>query len=69
MLNLLAFLVHTVLTLTSVKYQRLRHELGARRTFFDDLRTLTRYLFFPSWEHLLDFMLTQLELLPVPDSS
>ena len=69
MLNLLAFLVHTVLALTSVKYQRLRQELGARRTFFDDLRTLTRYLFFPSWEHLLDFMVTQLELQPAPDSS
>lgn len=69
MLNLLAFLVHTVLALTSVKYQLLRQALGARRTFFDDLRTLTRYLFFPSWEHLLDFMLTQLELLPAPDSS
>lgn len=69
MLNLLAFLVHTVLSLTSVKYQRLRQELGARRTFFDDLRTLTRYLFFQSWDHLLDFMLTQLELQLAPDSS
>jgi len=69
MLNLLAFLVHTVLSLSSLKYQRLRHELGPRRTFFDDLRTLTRYLFFPSWDHLLDFMLTQLELQPAPDSS
>lgn len=69
MLNLLAFLLHTVLTLTSVKYQLLRQELGTRRTFFDDLRTLTRYLFFQSWDHLLDFMLTQLELQPAPDSS
>lgn len=69
MLNLLAFLVHTVLSLTSVKYQRLRQELGARRTFFDDLRTLTRYLFFQSWDHLLDFMVTQLELQLAPDSS
>lgn len=69
LLNLLAFLLHTVLSLTSVKYQLLRQELGPRRTFFDDLRTLTRYLFFPSWDHLLDFMLTQLELQPAPDSS
>lgn len=69
MLNLLAFLIHTVLSLTSVKYQRLRQELVTRRTFFDDLRTLTRYFFFQSWDHLLDFMLTQLELLPPPDSS
>jgi hypothetical protein len=69
MLNLLAFLLHTVLSLTSVKYQRLRQALGTRRTFFDDLRTLTRYLFFQSWDHLLDFMIAQLELQPVPDSS
>jgi hypothetical protein len=69
MLNLLAFLVHTVLSLTSLKYQLLRQELGTRRTFFDDLRTLTRYFFFQSWDHLLDFMLTQLQLLPAPDSS
>jgi hypothetical protein len=68
-LNLLAFLVHTVLSLTSLKDQLLRQELGARRTFFDDLRTLTRYLFFPSWDHLLDFMLSQLERQPLPDSS
>jgi hypothetical protein len=69
MLNLLAFLVHTVLSLTSVNYQLLRQELGARRTFFDDLRTLTRYFFFQSWDHLLDFMVTQLELQPIPDTS
>ncbi len=69
MLNLLAFLLHTGLSLTSVKYQLLRQELATRRTFFEDLRTLTRYLFFRSWDHLLDFMMTQLELLPAPDSS
>jgi hypothetical protein len=69
MLNLLAFLIHTVLTLTSVKYQLLRQELGTRRTFFDDLRTLTRYLSFQTWDQLLDFMLSQLNLLPAPDSS
>src|SRR5688500_3055133 len=44
-LNLLAFLVHTVLSLTSVQYQLIRQELGTRRTFFNDLRTLTPYLF------------------------
>lgn len=69
MLNLLAFLVHTVLALTSRQFQLIRQELGARRTFFDDLRTLTRYFVFNSWSHLLDFMATQLDLLPDPDSS
>jgi hypothetical protein len=69
MLNLLAFLLHTVLSLTSVHYQLIRQELGTRRTFFDDLRTLTRYFFFTSWSQLLDFMASQLEVQPAPDSS
>jgi hypothetical protein len=61
-LNLLAFLFHTVLHLGDQRYRRLRDHLAARQTFFHDLQTLTRYLYFESWDHLLDFMLTQLEL-------
>ena len=61
MLILLAFLCHTVLQLADSMYQRVRAELATRKTFFDDMRALTRYLFFTSWEHLLDFMLTHLE--------
>jgi hypothetical protein len=63
-LNVLAFLCHTVMDLTSEKYRRLRAELGARMTFFDDLRTLMRYLPFMSWDDLLDFMLMGLGLSP-----
>ena len=47
-LLLLAFLFHTVLDLSCLMYQAVRRELGARRTFFDDLRALTRYLYFLS---------------------
>ena len=61
-LNLLAFLFHTVLHLIDERYQRLRDHLGARQTFFNDIRTLTRYLYFDSWDHLLNFMMAQLEL-------
>jgi hypothetical protein len=61
-LNLLAFFFHTVLHLIDARYQRLREHLGARQTFFNDIRTLTRYLCFDSWNHLLDFMIEQLEL-------
>jgi hypothetical protein len=39
-----------------------REHLGARQTFFNDIRTLTRYLCFDSWNHLLDFMIEQLGL-------
>lgn len=68
-LNLLAFLFHTVLDLVDVKYRLLRQELGPRRTFFNDIKTLTRYLYFDSWQHLLDFMIKQLELDPIFDTS
>jgi len=68
-LNLLAFLFHTVLDLTDAKYKLLRTELRVRKTFFDDLRALTRYLFFESWEHLMDFMIANLKLSPPVDSS
>jgi len=61
-LNLLAFLFHTVLELVDAKYRLLRQALGPRRTFFNDIKTLTRYLYFDSWQHLLDFMIKQLEL-------
>jgi len=61
-LNLLAFFFHTILHLIDTRYQRLREHLGARQTFFNDIRTLTRYLYFDSWNHLLDFMIEQLEL-------
>jgi hypothetical protein len=61
-LNLLAFLFHTILHLVDQPYRRLREHLAVRQTFFNDIQTLTRYLYFDSWDHLLDFMLKQLEL-------
>jgi hypothetical protein len=63
-LNILAFLFHTIFDLVDSKYQQLRSALGARKTFFNDIRALTRYILFDNWNHLLDFMFTQLELIP-----
>jgi hypothetical protein len=68
MLNLLAFLFHTVLELCDEQYRRVRAELVVRRTFFNDLQALTRYLYFDSWPALIDFMFTRLEL-DVADNS
>ena len=68
-LNLLAFLFHTAFALLDAKYHVLRAALGARQTFFNDIRTLTRYFVFDSWDHLLTFMLQQLELEPPPNTS
>lgn len=63
-LLLLAFLCHTVLQLADALYQRVRALLVTRTEFFDDLRALTRYMLFDSWQGLLDFMRVQLELRP-----
>jgi hypothetical protein len=59
--NLLAFLFHTLLDLLDSQYHQLRRTLVSRKTFFDDLRALTRYLCFSSWSHLLSFMLQGLQ--------
>ncbi len=62
LLNLLAFLFHTALDLCDELYRRVRTELATRMTFFHDIQALTRYLYFESWQALLRFMATQLEL-------
>ena len=64
LLNLLAFLMHTLLDLGDEAYQRIRRELGARQTFLNDIRALTRYWFFANWQQLLDLMAAGLELRP-----
>lgn len=66
-LNLLAFLVHTVMHLSNKIYRRLRKTLGRREAFFNDLRALLRYLIFESWAELLTFMAIRLEIIPAPD--
>ena len=60
--NILAFLFHTILGIVDNKYQEIRQALPTRQTFFDDVRALTRYMFFSSWDHLLDFMIEGLKL-------
>lgn len=68
-LNILSFLFHTVLDLLDQKYKRLRAHLPTRKTFFEDLRALTRYMYFDRWDHLFTFMLQGLELEISPSSS
>ena len=56
MLNLLAFLFHTVLDLCDEQYRRVRAELATRQTFFNDLQALIRYLYLDNWQVLINFM-------------
>jgi len=61
-LNLLAFLLHTILDLVDEQYHAIRQKLGRRRTFFQDLEALLRYFTFDSWEDVFSFMFQGLEL-------
>jgi hypothetical protein len=63
-LNILAFLYHTFLSFTDEHYRLIRATLPTRKTFFDDLRALTRYLLFANWDALMDFMMRGLEIGP-----
>ena len=68
-LNILSLLFHTLLDRLDAKYKLLRSHLPTRKTFFDDLRALTRYLYFENWDHLLTFMLEGLDLqIPINSS-
>lgn len=66
--NLLAFLFHTVLEIMNEKYKQIREDLPTRKTFFDDIRALTRYICFDSWDAMLAFMARGLEI-EIPDTS
>ena len=58
-LNLLAFLFYNVLDLVNDLYQKVRKILRTRKTFFNDIRALLRYVWFESWSDLLVFILTE----------
>jgi len=59
--NLTGLDTHTVLEWMDGKYRLLCQKLPSRKRLFNDLRTLTRYLCFASWEALMDFMLASFD--------
>ena len=61
-LNILAFLFHTILSFTDKRYQLMRDTLPRRDMFFQDIAALFRYMLFSDWDHLLLHMLTAFEL-------
>jgi hypothetical protein len=63
-MNLLAFALHTLLELTDASYRLIRAAVGARRKFFNHIQALTTYLYFETWERLMDFMMRGLEIGP-----
>ncbi len=65
-LIILALLTHTVLEWMDAKYRLLRKKLPSRKRLFNDIRTLTSYLCFETWDALRDFMLKSFEP-PTPE--
>lgn len=66
-MTLLAFLFHTILELCDNAYRTLRSMLVSRVKFFNDLRALTTYWCFESWDDLISFMIRGLkEQIPAP---
>jgi hypothetical protein len=53
-MNLLAFAMHTVADLVDEAWKAARAAVGARKRFFEDLRVITTYLVFPTWDHLVE---------------
>lgn len=60
-LILLSFMFHTLLALLDKRYQLIRNHLP-RKMFFQQLRTISVYLYFASWDALLECMLQAWEL-------
>jgi len=60
-MNLLAFLFHTMLEFMDKKYQMLRKVFGARKTFFNHIRTLLVFHPYKSFASLMDFMIEGLK--------
>jgi len=55
-LILLSFLLHTILRLTDTRYAAIRAH-SPRQSFFNQLRTLLRYLLFVTWATVMEMML------------
>lgn len=56
-LIILAYLLHTLLEWMDNQYCQLRQKLPSRQRLFNDIRALTSYICFESWDALLNFML------------
>ena len=56
-MNLIAFARHTVADLADASWREARKAVGTRKRFFEDLRALTTYLVFPSWDLLVETLI------------
>ena len=57
-MNLIAFAMHTVADLVDAAWKAARAAVGARKRFFEELRSITTYLVFPNWPVLIETLIT-----------
>ena len=55
-LNLLAYLVHTILERGDTEFQKARASVRSRARFWEEMRTLMRRLVWESWHQLMEFV-------------
>jgi hypothetical protein len=55
-MNLLAFAFHTVCDSLEQLWIQTRTAKGSRLRFFQDVRTLTAYILFPSWSSFMNIV-------------
>lgn len=60
-MNILAFLLHTLLDFCNGKYKQLRNKLVTRKAFFNTIEALMKLFCFSSLDELIDFILAGLE--------
>lgn len=55
--NILAFAFHSIAQFICKKYKEINDKIRCRQEFFEEIRTLTKYMIFNSWDHLFDTIL------------
>jgi len=60
-LNLIAFSIHTTLLHCDIQYKILYEKIGSRKVFFQDLKTLTKYVYFKTWNSMIKDMIDALD--------
>ena len=55
-LNILSFLLHTLILLIDNEYKEVYNLAGKRKEFFNHIKTLTTLFYYKSWEDLLSMM-------------
>lgn len=55
-MTVIAFLYHTILSLTDLLYVKARESQGTRETFYNTIRSLIRFIRFKSWDQVMKFI-------------